>query len=254
MAKAIPLSQLPVVDTSTGLSFNPEQFNKGAVVLIDKPLEWSSFHAVKFVRYRIPAKKVGHAGTLDPLATGLLILCTGKATKSISQIQELPKEYVATIRFGASTPSYDAALNADETAEWDHISPGLIREKLNTEFTGEIMQKPPIYSAIKVKGERLYKKARRGEKVEIVPRPVQIMETEILHADMPEVTLRIACGKGTYIRSLAHDLGIALGSRAFLTELRRTKTGEFDVEDSLTTDKFDGLIKSLSDPPDSKMD
>jgi tRNA pseudouridine55 synthase len=248
MAVAIPLSELPVVDRNTDPdSFPKENFTTGTVVVMNKPLEWSSFHLVKFVRYRVPPKKVGHAGTLDPLATGVLVVCTGKATKSINQIQQLPKEYVAKITFGASTPSYDAALDPDVTAPWEHITEEKIAAILKSDFSGEIMQKPPIYSAIKVKGERLYKKARRGEKVEIVPRPVQIYHTELLSVDLPEITLRIKCGKGTYIRSIAHDLGLALGSRAFMSGLERTAIGSFTIENALTAEEFNLFMKTYLD-------
>jgi len=248
MAKAIPLSELPVVDRHTDpKKFPKEKFTSGAVVLMNKPIEWSSFHLVKFVRYRVPPKKVGHAGTLDPLATGLLVLCTGKATKTIQQIQSQHKEYVAKITFGASTPSYDAALEPDETAPWQHITKEQIEEILAAEFSGEIMQKPPIYSAISIKGERLYKKARRGESVEIVPRPVQIYETELLDVSLPEITLRVKCGKGTYIRSIAHDLGLALESRAYMSGLERTAIGSFSVENAFTTEEFDLFMKTYID-------
>lgn len=243
--KAIPLSELPVVDKQQNADFSIEKFNTGAVILIDKPREWSSFHAVKFVRFRIPPKKVGHAGTLDPLATGLLVLCSGKATKSISQIQGQSKTYIADIKFGASTPSYDAATEPDEISEWKHIDRKSIEDVLETQFTGNISQVPPIYSAIKVKGERLYKLARRGEDIEIKARNVQIYETEILEYNKPDLKLKIRCGKGTYIRSLAHDLGITLNSRAYLSGLRRTKTGDFDVNNAFTPDEFDQYLKSL---------
>src|SRR6056297_2749350 len=245
MAVAIPLSELPIVDRNTDPnSFPKENFTTGAVLVMNKPLEWSSFHLVKFIRYRVPPKKVGHAGTLDPLATGVLVVCTGKATKSI---QQLPKEYVAKITFGASTPSYDAALEPDETAPWEHITEEKIEAVLKSDFTGEIMQKPPIYSAIKVKGERLYKKARRGEKVEIIPRPVQIYHTELLSVDLPEIKLRIKCGKGTYIRSIAHDLGLALGSRAYMSGLERTAIGSFNVDNALTEEEFNQFMKTYLD-------
>lgn len=242
--KAIPLNELPVADRNSLSSFTEEDYKSGSVLLLDKPLEWSSFQVVKYVRNRLPVKKVGHAGTLDPLATGLLVLCCGKATKSISQIQNGEKEYVAEVKFGESTPSYDAALDPDEFVEWDHIKEEDIRSKLEELFTGTISQKPPIYSAIKVKGERLYKKARRGETVEIKPRDVHIYEIELLKCDMPRVTMRIRCGKGTYIRSLAHDLGIALGSRAHLAGLRRTKIGAFHVDDAMTPEEFNIKIES----------
>ncbi|MFU8813588.1 MAG: tRNA pseudouridine(55) synthase TruB [Balneolaceae bacterium] len=241
--KAIPISDLPVINRHQAGTSRPEQFTEGAVVLIDKPKTWSSFHAVKFVRNRIPPKKVGHAGTLDPLATGLLILCTGKATKSISQFQELGKEYVADLRFGASTPSYDAALEPDETAPWQHINRSMAEQMIAARFIGDVEQTPPAYSAIKVKGERLYKKARRGESVEPEPRTVSIYGIEILEWNLPDVQIRVHCGKGTYIRSLAHELGLALGSRAYLTDLRRTGTGPYRVEDALTPEAFEAMIK-----------
>ena len=241
--KAIPLSELPVVHKESDFIFSKDFFLSGAVMLLDKPLEWSSFDVVRYVRNRIGIKKVGHAGTLDPLATGLLILCSGKATKSISQIQDQFKEYVATIKFGESTPSYDAALDADQTKPWEHIELEHVKEAIENEFSGTIEQVPPIYSAIQVKGERLYKKARRGETLELPPRQITIHSTEILSFDMPYCTVKIRCGKGTYIRSFAHDLGIVLDSRAHLTELRRTKTGEFSVDDAVIPSKFDELRK-----------
>lgn len=241
--KAIPLSQLPVFSSNTAGRFNPGQFKTGTVYLLDKPLEWSSFDMVKYVRNRIKVKKTGHAGTLDPLATGLLVLCSGKATKSISQVQDQPKEYVAEITFGKSTPSYDAALEPDDEAASGHITELMIRKTLDSRFSGVISQKPPIYSAIKIKGERLYKKARRGEEVEIKPRNVEIMETEIITYRAPVLKLRVKCGKGTYIRSLAHDLGLALNSRAYLSALRRTAIGSFHVDDALTPEQFDNYLK-----------
>lgn len=243
--KIIPVSELPVIGKNTAFPEDPERFSRGAIILMDKPEGWSSFDLVKFVRNRIPPKKVGHAGTLDPLATGLLILCSGKATKSISQIQSMEKKYVTTIRFGASTPSFDAATEIDESAEWDHISVSMIKEILNSKFTGVISQVPPIYSAIQIKGERLYKIARRGGSVEIEPRDITIHQINVLDVSMPEITLEVYCGKGTYIRSLAHDLGIALGSRAHMSDLRRSETGIYTVQDSFTPDQFDEKMKSL---------
>lgn len=241
--KAIPLEKLPVVSKSDSDIFNTEIFSEGAVILMDKPADWSSFHVVKYVRHRIPPKKVGHAGTLDPLATGLLVLCSGKATKTISQIQEQKKKYTATIRFGASTPSYDAATEPDETADWKHITEERIEDVLQNQFTGVIDQVPPIYSAIKVKGERLYKLARRGEDVELKPRPVLIHSIMIEKIHMPELTISVECGKGTYIRSLAHDLGIALKSRAYLAALRRTAIGNFEAGDAFLPEEFDAMMK-----------
>lgn len=246
MAKpAIPVSDLPVIRSTSPFPSDPEIFIEGAIILMDKPMGWSSFDLVKFIRNRIPPKKVGHAGTLDPMATGLLILCSGKATKSISQIQSMEKRYVTTIRFGASTPSFDAATEIDETAEWNHINRSMIEDRLQSEFIGTISQVPPIYSAIQVKGERLYKIARRGGSVEIKPRDVTIYEINILEVALPEIVLDIRCGKGTYIRSLAHDLGISLGSRAHLTQLRRSETGGFHIKDAFTPELFEGKMNLL---------
>lgn len=241
--KAISLKELPVFSKSTAGQFDPAHFKTGTLYLLDKPLEWSSFDVVKYVRNRIRVKKTGHAGTLDPLATGLLVLCSGKATKSISQVQDQPKEYVAEITFGKSTPSYDAALEPDDEAESGHITEEMIRESLNSRFCGVISQKPPIYSAIKMKGERLYKKARRGEKVEIEPRNVEIYKSEIISYRAPVLNLRVKCGKGTYIRSLAHDLGLALNSLGYLSGLRRTAIGNFHVDNAVIPEQFDTFIK-----------
>ena len=197
-----------------------------------------------YVRNRIPPKKVGHAGTLDPLATGLLVLCTGKATRTISQIQDGEKEYITTVKFGASTPSYDAALPPEETAEWTHITHTQLEEIIEDQFLGSITQLPPIYSAIRVEGERLYKKARRGEKVNLPPRQITIHSIEILDERLPEIDLKITCEKGTYIRSIAHDLGKAADSLAHVTSLRRTRIGDFSVDDALTASEFDAHLKS----------
>ncbi|MFO7847202.1 MAG: tRNA pseudouridine(55) synthase TruB [Balneolaceae bacterium] len=248
MAKqVIPLNELPVVSKTTLSKFKAETFTSGAALLMDKPLEWSSFDVVRFVRNRIPPKKTGHAGTLDPLATGLLILCTGGATRTISQIQAGKKEYITTIRFGESTPSYDAALPPDGVAEYKHITPDRIKEVIEQQFTGTITQLPPIYSAIRVRGERLYKKARRGEKIELPPRQITVHSIDVLEENLPDLKLKITCGKGTYIRSIAHDLGKSLDSLAHITSLRRTRIGGFDVEDACTPDEFDNLINQQSD-------
>ncbi len=240
----IPLDNLPVVSKKNPLSRQSEEYASGSIILMDKPMHWTSFDVVAFVRNRIPPKKVGHAGTLDPLATGLLVLCSGKATKSISQIQELGKVYEAKIRMGASTPSYDAATDPDETAAWQHIKPERIEEVLNKQFTGTISQVPPIYSAIKVKGQRLYKAARRGEEIQLNPRKITIQSIKILDVSLPDITIRVHCGKGTYIRSLAHDLGVALGSRAFLSGLRRTEIGHFRVEEACLPEDFNRFKES----------
>lgn len=248
MAKnIIPLSDLPVIDKESDKISNLEVYKNGSAILMDKPIEWSSFDVVKYVRSRIPAKKVGHAGTLDPLATGLLILCTGKATRTISQIQALTKTYLTKIQFGASTPTYDAELEPDEYAEWHHITKESIQKVIEEQFTGTIFQVPPAYSAIRVKGQRLYKKARRGEEVKLYPRQITIYSVEIEDISLPEITVRVHCGKGTYIRSLAHDLGIALESRAHLTSLRRIDTGKFSVENAITPEQFDERINMKKD-------
>ncbi|MEX2456929.1 MAG: tRNA pseudouridine(55) synthase TruB [Balneolaceae bacterium] len=244
--KAIPISELPVFDSFVDSTFPLQQFHTGSIILMDKPLEWTSFDVVRYVRNRIPPKKVGHAGTLDPLATGLLILCSGKATKSISMIQDQSKEYVATIKFGESTPSYDAALPADKTMDWEHITQEMIEQTIQESFTGLISQVPPIYSAIKVNGERLYKKARRGEKVEIKSREIEIYSTEILDVELPYIKVKIHCGKGTYIRSFAHDLGIALNSRAHLTGLRRTRIGNYTADNSVLPVEFNKIMEAIN--------
>ncbi len=234
-------SDLPVITRESGWPADSGIFNTGAILLLDKPLEWTSFDVVKYVRSRLQVKKTGHAGTLDPLATGLLILCSGKATKVISQIQDLPKTYEAVIRFGASTPSYDAATEPDVTAEWGHISETEIKKVLKERFTGIIEQKPPMYSAKKIKGKRLYQYARKGLEIEVNTRPVTIYQIDITEINLPEIRIIVRCGKGTYIRSLAHDLGIALNSRAYLTQLRRTETGHFNVNMALEPALFDDL-------------
>lgn len=248
MAKSIiSLSDLPVIDRESDRISNKDVYKTGAAILLDKPLNWSSFDVVRYVRSRIPAKKVGHAGTLDPLATGLLILCSGKATRTISQIQALPKTYQAKVRFGASTPTYDAETEPDELAEWNHITKESIQNAISEQFTGTISQVPPAYSAIQVKGQRLYKKARKGEKVDLPPRQVTIHSVQIEDFSLPEITIRVHCGKGTYIRSLAYDLGITLKSRAYLTWLRRIENGHFSVDDALTPEQFDERIKMKKD-------
>lgn len=242
--KPPPLTDFPCSTAANPIK-DPQLFHSGSVILMDKPLNWSSFDVVKYVRSRIPTRKVGHAGTLDPLADGLLILCSGKATKAISQIQEMEKEYRALIRFGSSTPSFDRGTEPDHHAGFDHVSEEKIRKLVDEEFTGEIDQVPPIYSALKSNGKRLYEIARKGESVEIQPRKVMILEINIEHIELPDLTLTIRCGKGTYIRSLAHDLGIRLGSRAHLAALRRTKTGSFSVLNAVTPEQFDQQMRFI---------
>lgn len=217
-------------------------FKEGEVLLIDKPLNWSSFQAVKKIKYRIPKKtKIGHAGTLDPLATGLLIICTGKKTKTIEQYQGQAKEYTGTITLGHSTPSYDLESEFDHEYSITHITKEDIKGCAKS-FLGEQEQLPPIFSALKVNGERAYKKARNGELVEIKPRIITITAFEITSINMPDVHFRIACSKGTYIRSIAHDFGKKLNSGSHLSSLRRTKIGDFHVDDAYNLDSFVSLI------------
>lgn len=208
-------------------------FQAGEVLLIDKPLRWTSFDVVGKIRNSIkPLKvKVGHAGTLDPLATGLLVLCTGKKTKTIDQLQAQEKEYTGTIYLGATTPSYDLETEIDQEFDISNITPAHIQEA-SQQFIGEIQQYPPSHSAIKIGGERLYEKARRGEEVERRPRTVVINSFEITDISLPLISFKVVCSKGTYIRSLAHDLGQALHSGAYLHSLRRTRSGDFLIQDA----------------------
>ena len=225
-----------------------EDFLEGQILLIDKPLTWSSFQAVnklKYVlkrKYDLPKKfKIGHAGTLDPLATGLLIICTGKFTKKITEIQAQAKEYTGTIVLGATTPSYDMETEVDATFPIEHITETLILET-SKQFLGEIDQKPPVFSAIKKDGKRLYEHARAGEEVEIASRKTTIYEFEITRIALPEVDFRVQCSKGTYIRSLAFDFGKALQSGGYLSVLRRTKIGDYSVENGITPEAFEKKI------------
>lgn len=222
-----------------------DPFLPGAVILMNKPAGWTSFDVVGFVRNRLKIKKVGHAGTLDPLATGLLICCCGRATKTISKLQEESKTYLATIRFGFSTPSYDLATERDNTSDWEHILPEQIEKVLRNKFTGTIQQRPPVFSALKKDGKRLYTYARAGVAVEIEPRPVEIHQIRIKEISLPYLTLEIVCGKGTYIRSLAHDLGLELESRAHLSSLVRTHSGEYTAADAFTPEEFRTFINQL---------
>ena len=222
-----------------------EDFLEGQILLIDKPLTWTSFQAVnklKYIlkrKYDLPKKfKIGHAGTLDPLATGLLIVCTGKFTKRITEIQGQAKEYTGTFTVGATTPSYDLETEIDATFPTKHITPELIQETTK-QFLGEIDQKPPVFSAIKKDGKRLYEHARAGEEVEIAFRKTTIYEFEITKFDLPEIEFRVVCSKGTYIRSLAYDFGKALNSGAHLSVLRRTKIGDYTVTDGNSPEEFE---------------
>lgn len=215
-------------------SFN---FIEGATLLVKKPLKWTSFDVVNKIRYslkkyqKIKKIKVGHAGTLDPLATGLLVVCTGKATKTIVSIQDDEKEYEGSFFLGATTPSYDRETQIDKEYGTTGITDELV-EKATQQFIGKISQKPPMFSAIKVGGEALYKKARLGENVEVKARPVTIKAFEILEINMPFVRFRVACSKGTYIRSIAHDFGESLGCGAHLHSLCRTRIGDYSIKDA----------------------
>lgn len=227
-----------------------EDFLQGQVLLIDKPLTWSSFQAVnklKYVlkrKYDLPKKfKIGHAGTLDPLATGLLIVCTGKFTKMIPDIQGQAKEYTGTIVLGATTPSYDRETEVDATFPTEHITAELIEATIQ-QFLGEIDQKPPVFSAIKKDGKRLYEHAREGSEVEIEARKTTIYEFEITRMALPEIDFRVQCSKGTYIRSLAYDFGKALQSGGYLSVLRRTKIGNYVVENGITPENFEQKINA----------
>ncbi|WP_010231807.1 tRNA pseudouridine(55) synthase TruB [Gillisia marina] len=228
-------------------TFTSEEFKEGQILLFDKPLGWTSFQVVNKVRWLIRKScgikkiKVGHAGTLDPLASGLLIICTGKFTKRIEELQGQEKEYTGTFTLGGTTPSYDLETEIDETFETSHISEAAIHEATKN-FLGEISQFPPVFSALKKDGKRLYEYARNGEDVEIPSRKVTISTFEITNIEMPNVDFRVTCSKGTYIRSLAHDFGKALNSGAHLSALRRTKIGTFNVVDSLDIASFEKLL------------
>lgn len=212
-------------------------FEAGKVILIDKPLHWTSFDAVRKIRNSIKIKKVGHAGTLDPLATGLLIICTGKFTKKINEYMAQEKEYSGTFTLGATTATYDKESTPQDFKDFLHITEEQIKEATK-QFIGEIQQFPPIYSAIKKDGVALYELARRGEEVELKARTITINEFEITNITLPIVSFRVLCGTGTYIRSLAHDFGAALGCGGYLSELRRTKIGEYKVDNALSMEAF----------------
>lgn len=226
-----------------------DDFLNGQVLLIDKPLEWSSFQVVNKLRwiirkqFKIKKIKVGHAGTLDPLATGLLVICTGKETKNINNYQGLEKEYSGVISLGSTTPSYDLETEIDATFETSHLSDKLIKEA-TSKFIGEIEQYPPIFSAIKKDGKRLYEFARSGEQVEVNSRRITISEFEITNIEGLNVHFIVRCSKGTYIRSLAHDFGKALNCGGHLSALRREKIGHFDVKNALSIDEFSSAISS----------
>lgn len=222
-------------------------FKKGEVLYLNKPLGWTSFKVVGHVRYHICRRlgvkklKVGHAGTLDPLATGVMIVCTGKATKRIEEFQYHTKEYIATIRLGATTPSYDLEHEIDAVYPTEHITRELVEEALKR-FVGEIQQVPPAFSACMVNGKRAYDLARKGEDVELKPKLLVIDEIELLECNLPEIKVRVVCSKGTYIRALARDIGEALDSGAHLTALERTRVGNVRIEDCLNPLDFKDWI------------
>lgn len=230
-------------------------FKEGALLLVDKPIGWTSFDVVNKLRYKIKHKlgvrkiKVGHAGTLDPLATGLLIICTGKFTKKLNTLQGLVKDYTGTLKLGASTPSYDAEEKEDQQYPIDHIDEALL-ETTRQQFLGDIEQIPPMFSAIKVDGERLYKQARKGKVVEIKPRPVHIYNFDLQAINLPNVDFYIKCSKGTYIRSIANDYGKAMDSGSYLTALRRTAIGDHSIDDAWNLDELIAYIEAMEIPPE----
>ncbi len=232
------------------MNLSLESILEGQLLLVDKPLKWTSFQVVNKLRwslrtkYKLKKLKVGHAGTLDPLATGLLLICTGKMTKKISEIQALEKAYTGIITLGATTPSYDLETAIDQNFSINHITKQQLH-RVRKKFVGEIDQYPPIYSAIKKEGKRLYEYARKGEEIKIQSRKVSLYAFDFTKIDIPKVHFHVRCSKGTYIRSLAHDFGKALETGAHLSQLRRTAIGAYTVEDSLTPDqiseKLDGI-------------
>ncbi|MBE6311051.1 MAG: tRNA pseudouridine(55) synthase TruB [Bacteroidales bacterium] len=227
-------------------------FTKGEIFHIDKPYGWTSFAVVGKLRYHISRRtgikkiKVGHAGTLDPLASGVLVICTGKATKRIEELQAGVKEYVAEIKLGATTPSFDLETEEDATYPWEHITREQVEQVLSTQFVGSISQVPPAYSACKINGKRAYKMARQGDDVELKAKTLVVNEIEVLEMEGQRLVIRVVCGKGTYIRALARDIGIALGSGAHLTGLRRTQVGDVRVEKCMSIDEAVDLINTVA--------
>lgn len=225
-------------------------FFDGEILAFDKPYKATSFKIVYYVRNTLTSRmdgrkiKVGHAGTLDPLATGVLLLCTGKATKKIEELQMLDKEYEATLRLGATTASYDMEHPENATFPVEHITRELVEQTLR-KFEGDILQVPPIYSACKVDGKHAYHLARKGKEVQLKAKPLHIYEIELLEYSMPDIKIRVHCGKGTYIRALARDIGEALGSGAYLTALRRTRIGQYRAAQSMNPEHFDEWLKGI---------
>lgn len=238
-----------MAETETSKTHFPEfNFAEGELLLINKPYKWTSFDVVSKIRNSFkPLKlKVGHAGTLDPLATGLLIICTGKLTKKIDEFQAQEKEYTGTLYLGATTPSYDLETEIDHTFDIEHITEEQIRGNCE-QFIGEISQVPPAHSAVKMGGERLYMKARRGETVEAKTRQVTVTEFEITRVELPEIDFRVVCSKGTYIRSLVYDFGKALNNGAYLARLRRTRSGDFQVDNAFGVMELVNHVKGLKE-------
>lgn len=233
------------------MNIGPEtNFAEGEVLLFDKPLYWTSFDLVKKAKnlirnaYGYKKLKVGHAGTLDPLASGLLIICTGKKTKTISSIQDLNKEYVGTFKLGETTPSFDLETEVDKKFKVDHITKNAILDTLQS-FLGEQDQVPPLFSAKRIDGKRAYEYARKGVEKKLEPRKINIYELELISFSMPYIKIRVKCTKGTYIRSLARDVGIRLESGAHLTELKRTYIGDYAAEDAISPESFEEMLKSV---------
>lgn len=230
--------------------FTAENVKEGLILPFDKPYGWTSFDLVNLVRKKLclhlglKKLKVGHAGTLDPLATGLLILCTGMATKKIRRIQELPKEYEAEITLGATTPSFDLETEINQTYSIEHINTSLLNEKINL-FKGKIKQIPPIYSAKKIEGKRAYEFARGGVEKKMDPVEIEIFEINMISYNKPVLQLSIKCSSGTYIRSLAHDIGVGLHSGAYLSGLKRTAIGDYNIKETLDLEKFQNKINFL---------
>lgn len=220
------------------MQVDKEYFNEGGLILIDKDYRWTSFDVIKKIRSILRIRKIGHAGTLDPLATGLLIICTGKKTKEIQYFQELRKEYTGVFHLGATRPSHDKETEINERSSLE----GITKEKISNiadYFVGKIEQRPPSFSAIKKGGKRLYEFARKGEKVKVEPREVEVYKFEISDIDLPQVSFRLQCSKGFYVRSLARDFGLALGCGAYLDQLRRTAIGDYTIDQAMTVKEFE---------------
>ena len=226
-------------------------FVAGEIIPVFKPYTWTSFQIVNKVRYHLSRKygikrfKVGHAGTLDPLATGVLLLCTGKATKRIEELQKHTKEYEAEIMLGATTPSYDMEHPVNATFPYEHITKEMV-ENILAQFIGDIAQRPPLFSACKVDGKRAYDLARKGSDMELEPKQIRIDNIELLEYELPKIKIRVTCGKGTYIRSLARDIGEALQSGAYLTALTRTRVGEYEIDNCITPEAFPEWLEKQS--------